>query len=136
MMMIYQCQTPISNTLTNESINNQSKSNKVSTNNDDDQVHPNIELPTDPKKDEMKPDTDNPDKSKIPIPKTPEGNSSNLKSNNYIDNDNTELQTDLKLPTNEKQNKKVSDIETPNQSKLLSPKRPLKKRSSTRITIS
>ena len=84
----------------------------------------------------MKEDTDNPVKSKISIPKSSECNSSNLKSNESNDNDNTELQTELKLPTNEKQNKKVSDIETPNQSKSLSPKRPLKKRSSTRITIS
>ena len=77
-----------------------------------------------------------PVKSKISNPKSPEGNSSYLKSNKSTDSDNTELQTELKLPTNEKRNKKVSDKETPNQSKSLSRKRPLKKRSSTRITIS
>ena len=57
----------------NKSVNNQSKSNNESTINDDDQEHPNIKLTTDPKKDKMKQDTDNPDKSKISIPKYPEG---------------------------------------------------------------
>ena len=45
-------------------------------------------------------------------------------------------QTELKLPTNEEVVPKKSDIENSNQSKKLSPKRPLKKRSNTRITIS
>ena len=62
--------------------------------NDDDQVHPNIELTTDPKKDEMKQDTDKPDKSKISIPKSPEGNSSYLQFNESTDNDKKELHTD------------------------------------------
>ena len=95
----------------NKSVNNQSKSNNESTINDE-------------------------DKSKISIPKSPERNSSKLKSNEYTDNDNTELQTELKLPTNEEVVPKKSDIENSIQSKSLSPKRPLKKRSSTRIAIS
>ena len=70
------------------------------------------------------------------MPKSPEGNSSNLKSNKYTDNDNTELQTELKVSTNEEVVLKKFNIENSNQSKKLSPKRPLKKRSSTRITIS
>ena len=107
----------------NKSVNNQSKSNKEWTINDDDQVHPNIKLPTDPKKDEMKQDTDNPDKSKISIPKSSKYNSSYLQSNEYTDNDNTELQTELKLPTNEEDVTKKSDIEKPNQSKSLSIKK-------------
>ena len=115
-----QSQNPISNTLINKSVNNQSKSNKVSTINDDNQVHPNIELPTDPKKDEMKQDTDNPDKSKISIPKSSKYNSSYLQSNEYTDNDNTELQTELKLPTNEEDIMKKSNIESPTQSKSVS----------------
>ena len=84
----------------------------------------------------MKQDTDNPVKSKISIPKSSKYNSSNLKSNKYTDNDNTELQTELKLPTNEEVVLNKSDIKNSNQSKSLSPKRPLKKQSSTRITIS
>ena len=44
----------------------------------------------------------------------------NLKSNKYTDNGNTELQTELKLPTNEKEDMKKSDMENPNQSKNLS----------------
>ena len=131
-----QSQNPISNTLINKSVNNPFKSFKVSTNNDDDQLHPNIKLSTYPKNYEMNQDTDNPVKSKISIPKSPECNSSNLKSNKSTDNDNTELQTELKLSINEKQNKKDSNIENSNQSKNLSPKRPLKKLSNTRITIS
>ena len=77
------------------SLNNQSKSNKESTSNDDNQVHPNIELKTDPKTDKMIQDTDNPDKSKISNSKSPEGNSSYLQFNESIGNDNTDLQTDL-----------------------------------------
>ena len=99
----------------NKSVNNKSKSNIESTINDK-------------------------DKSKISIPKSPECNSSNLKSNKYTyndnDNDNTELQTELKLPTNEEVVPKKSEIENSIQSKSLSPQRPLKKRSSTRINIS
>ena len=70
--------------------------------------------------------TEIPVKSKNSNPKSPKGNSSYLQSNKSTFNDNTELQTELKLPTNEKQNKNVSDKETPNKSKNLSPKRPLK----------
>ena len=70
----------------NKSVNNPSKSFKVSSDNDDNQVHPNIKLPTDSKKDEMKQDTEIPVKSKISIPKSPEGNSSYLKSNEPTDN--------------------------------------------------
>ena len=44
-----QSQNHISNTLINKSVNNQSKSNKELTINDDNQVHPNIKLKTDPK---------------------------------------------------------------------------------------
>ena len=115
-----QSQNPISNTLINKSVNNPSKSFKVSSDNDDNQVHPNIKLPTDPKKDEMKQDTENPVKSKFSISKSPEGNSSYLQSNESTDNDNTELQTEIKLPINEKEDTKKSDIESPNQSKSLS----------------
>ena len=93
-------QNPLSNTLINKSVNNPSKSFKVSSDNDDNQVHPNIKLLTDPKKDEMKQVTEIPVKSKISIPKSPEGNSSYLQSNKPTDNDNTELQTELKLPSN------------------------------------
>ena len=110
-------QNPISNTLINKSVNNLSKSNKVSSNNDDNQLHPNVELPTDPKKNEMKQDTEILVKSKISIPKSSKYNSSNLQSNQPTDNDNTELQIELKVPTNEKEDTKKSDIETPNQSK-------------------
>ena len=46
------------------SLNNQSKSNKESTINDDNQVHPNIERNTDSNTDKMIQDTDNSDKSK------------------------------------------------------------------------
>ena len=46
-------------------------------------------------------DMDNPDKSKIQNSKSPEGNSSYLQLNKSTDNDKTELQTELKLPTNE-----------------------------------
>ena len=109
-----QFQNSISNTLINKSVNNQSKSNKVLTINFDNQVHPNIELTTDPKKDEMKQDTDNPVKSKISIPKSPEGNSSYLQFNGSTDNDKTELLTELKLPTDEVVVPKKSDIESPN----------------------
>ena len=56
------------------SLNNQPKSNKDSTINDDSQVHPNIELNTEPKTDKMIQDTDNSDKSKIPNSKSQEGN--------------------------------------------------------------
>ena len=104
----------------NKPVNNPSKSFKVSTDNDDNQVQPNIKLPTDPKQDEMKLGTENPIKSKNHNPKSPKGNSSDLQSNESTDNDNTELQTELKLPTDEKQDTKKPDIETPNQSKSLS----------------
>ena len=56
------------------SLNNQSKSNKESTINDD----------------------------KISNSKSPEGNSSYLQFNESTDNDNTDLQTELKLPTDRK----------------------------------
>ena len=85
----------------NKPVNNLSKSFKVSSDDDDNQVHPNIKLPTDPKQDKMKQDTEIPIKSKIPNPKSPKGNSSYLQSNKSTDNDNTELQTELKIPTNE-----------------------------------
>ena len=62
---------------------------------------------------EMKQDTENPVKSKISIPKSPEGISSYLQSNESTDNDYTELQTELKLSTNEKEVMKKSDIENP-----------------------
>ena len=93
---------------------------KVSTINDDNQVHPNIELPTDPKTDKMKQDTENPVKSKISNSKSPEGNSSYLQSNESTDNDKTELQTEINLPTYEEDVTKQSDIQKPNQSKSLS----------------
>ena len=79
------------------SLNNQSKSNTESTINDDNQVHPNIELKTDPKTDKMIQDIDNPDKSKISNSKSQEGNSSYLQFNESTDNDNTDLQTELKI---------------------------------------
>ena len=68
----------------------------------------------------MKQDTDNSDKSKISIPKSPEGNLSYVQINESTDNDKIELQTKIKLPTNEEDVTKKSDIEKPNQSKSLS----------------
>ena len=60
--------------------------------------------------------TENQVKSKISNSKSPEGNSSYLQFNEYTDNDNTELQTELKLFTNDKDVTKKSNIESPNQS--------------------
>ena len=116
----YIINTKLSDSSKLPSLNNQSKSNKESTINDDNQVHPNIELKTDPKTDKMIQDMDNPDKFKISNSKSPEGNSSYLQFNESTDNDNTELQTELKLSTNEEVVPNKSDIENPNQSKSLS----------------
>ena len=77
----------------NKSVNNQFKSNKESTINDDNQVHPNIECNTDPKTDKMIQDTENSDKSIILNSKSPKGNSSYLQLNKSTDNENTEVQT-------------------------------------------
>ena len=57
--------TDVSDSSKLPSLNNQSKSNKESTINDDSQVYPSIERNTDPKTDKMIQDTDNSDKSKI-----------------------------------------------------------------------
>ena len=65
-------------------------------------------------------DTDNPDKSIISNSKSPEGNSSYLQFNESTDNGNTELQTELKLPTNEEVITKKSNIESSTQSKSVS----------------
>ena len=46
-------------------------------------------------------DTDNSDKSKISSSNFPEGNSSCLQFNESTDNDNTDLQTELKISINE-----------------------------------
>ena len=83
-------------------------------------LHPNIELKTDPKTDKMKQDMNNPDKSKITNLKSPEGNSSYLQLNKSTDNENTELPTELKLPTTEEDVMKKSNIGSPNQSKRVS----------------
>ena len=52
-----------------------------------------------------------------------EGNSSYLQFNESIDNENTEVQTELKLPTNEEDVTKKSDIEKPNHSSSVSIKK-------------
>ena len=85
------------------SLNNQSKSNIESTFNDDNQVHPNIKLKTDPKTDKMIQDMDNPDKSKISNSKSPEGNSSYLQFNESIDDG-------LSIIKDESINAKLSDL--------------------------
>ena len=108
--------TDVSDSSKLPSLNNQSKSNKELTINHDKQVHPNIERNTDPKTDIIIQDTDNSDKSKISNSKSPKGNSSYLQFNESIDNENTEVQTELKLPTNEEDVTKKSDIEKPNHS--------------------
>ena len=66
---------------------------------------------------------DNPDNSKITNSKSQEGNSSYLQLNESTDNDNTNLPTELKLPTNEEDITKKSDIEKPNPSKSVSIKK-------------
>ena len=65
-------------------------------------------------------DMDNPDKSKISNSKSQEGNSSYLQLNKSTDNENTEVQTELKLPTTEEDVTKKSNIGSPNHSKNLS----------------
>ena len=104
-------------------LNNQSKSNEESTINHDNQVHPNIEFKTDPNMDKMIQVMDNPDKAKISNSKSQEGNSSYLQLNKSIDNENTEVQTELKLPTTEEDVTKKSDIEKPNHSSSVSIKK-------------
>ena len=125
-MLIFDTQTVNTNVSDSSklpSVNYQSKSNKELTINDDNQVHSNIERNTDPKTDKMIQNTENSDKSIISNSKCLEGNSSYLQFNESTDNDNTEVQTELKLPTNEEDIPKKSNIENINQSKSLSIKK-------------
>ena len=55
----------------------------------------------------MKQDTENPVKSKISIPKSPKGNSSYFQFYESTDNDKTELQTEINLPTYEGDTKTI-----------------------------